>query len=222
MEKKIVWGDGDGKVFNSFARFIDISAHELSHALTENIAGTEVNNGIATGLTYSGESGSLNEAYSDIFGFSVDKELKGEDPQKSDWYLAKGLLIDKKGRTYALRNLLRPGCGYINHPVLGTDSQLDHLAKYNAIVDHGQQVDPHDGSGIGNKAFATAVMNYHGNTVHAIVKVFFKALPKLTPDETFKGLAEKTLAVARSSEFSGDTAIYNSLMNGWRVTGVLS
>ncbi len=52
---------GDGTVAQGcfpLARSVDVTAHELTHAVTEN----------ESGLIYSGESGGLNEAMSDIFG----------------------------------------------------------------------------------------------------------------------------------------------------------
>ena len=52
---------GDGNVAQGclpLARSVDVTAHELTHAVTEN----------ESGLIYSGESGGLNEAMSDIFG----------------------------------------------------------------------------------------------------------------------------------------------------------
>ncbi|HVE86100.1 MAG TPA: M4 family metallopeptidase [Myxococcales bacterium] len=56
----MTYGDGSGgtKPLTS----IDVAGHEMSHGVTSNTAG----------LVYSGESGGLNEATSDIFGTSVE------------------------------------------------------------------------------------------------------------------------------------------------------
>ena len=54
---KMTYGDGDGTNFGPLTS-LDVAGHEMSHGVTENTAG----------LTYSGESGGLNEATSDIFG----------------------------------------------------------------------------------------------------------------------------------------------------------
>jgi zinc metalloprotease ZmpA len=58
---KMTYGDGDGTSYGPLTS-LDVAGHEMSHGVTENSAG----------LTYSGESGGLNESTSDIFGTSVE------------------------------------------------------------------------------------------------------------------------------------------------------
>ncbi|WP_308189733.1 M4 family metallopeptidase [Nocardioides sp. cx-169] len=58
---KMTYGDGDGVEFGPLVS-LDVAGHEMSHGVTETTAG----------LTYSGESGGLNEATSDIFGSMVE------------------------------------------------------------------------------------------------------------------------------------------------------
>ena len=58
---KMTYGDGDGVEFGPLVS-LDVAGHEMSHGVTENTAG----------LTYSGESGGLNESTSDIFGTLVE------------------------------------------------------------------------------------------------------------------------------------------------------
>jgi vibriolysin len=64
---QMVYGDGSGSTCLPLARSVDVTAHELTHAVTEN----------ESNLTYSGESGGLNEAYSDIFGAFVEAWVDG-------------------------------------------------------------------------------------------------------------------------------------------------
>ncbi|MFL5995965.1 MAG: M4 family metallopeptidase, partial [Streptomyces sp.] len=56
----MTYGDGEGNV--SPLTSLDVAGHEMSHGVTSNTAG----------LNYSGESGGLNEATSDIFGTGVE------------------------------------------------------------------------------------------------------------------------------------------------------
>jgi Zn-dependent metalloprotease len=58
---KMTYGDGDGTNYGPLTS-LDVAGHEMSHGVTENTAG----------LTYSGESGGLNESTSDIFGSMVE------------------------------------------------------------------------------------------------------------------------------------------------------
>ena len=64
---------GDGTTFQPLT-CIDIVAHEIGHALTEN----------TSNLIYTGESGALNESISDIWGACVEYYA---DPSKSTWLL---------------------------------------------------------------------------------------------------------------------------------------
>lgn len=69
--------------FESYSRYLDVIAHELSHGVTETTAG----------LKYLNESGALNESFSDIFGIIV-KNLNGphaQDQSQWDWELGTGL-----------------------------------------------------------------------------------------------------------------------------------
>ncbi|WP_446217217.1 M4 family metallopeptidase [Micromonospora sp. IBHARD004] len=55
---------GDGSSNSRPLVSLDVAGHEMSHGVTENV--------VPGGLTYSGESGGLNEATSDIFGTMVE------------------------------------------------------------------------------------------------------------------------------------------------------
>lgn len=68
--EKMTYGDGDGVSFGPLTS-LDVAGHEMTHGVTENSAG----------LTYSGESGGLNESTSDIFGTLVEfHAANGNDP----------------------------------------------------------------------------------------------------------------------------------------------
>ncbi|MFD0525033.1 M4 family metallopeptidase [Paractinoplanes durhamensis] len=57
----MTYGDGNGSTYNPFVT-LDVAGHEMTHGVTSRTAG----------LTYSGESGGLNESYSDIMGTLVE------------------------------------------------------------------------------------------------------------------------------------------------------
>ncbi|PWR16679.1 peptidase M4 family protein [Micromonospora sicca] len=59
---QMTYGDGSSNSRPLVA--LDVAGHEMSHGVTENV--------VPGGLTYSGESGGLNEATSDIFGTMVE------------------------------------------------------------------------------------------------------------------------------------------------------
>ncbi|MFW5474881.1 M4 family metallopeptidase [Knoellia sp. CPCC 206450] len=72
--KQMTYGDGDGTSFGPLVS-LDVAGHEMSHGVTENSAN----------LTYSGESGGLNESTSDIFGTMV--EFSADNPSDPGDYL---------------------------------------------------------------------------------------------------------------------------------------
>ncbi|WP_406040170.1 M4 family metallopeptidase [Micromonospora sp. NBC_00898] len=59
---QMTYGDGSSNAKPLVS--LDVAGHEMSHGVTENV--------VPGGLTYSGESGGLNEATSDIFGSMVE------------------------------------------------------------------------------------------------------------------------------------------------------
>ncbi|MFL6024336.1 MAG: M4 family metallopeptidase [Marmoricola sp.] len=89
---KMTYGDGDGTSYGPLTS-LDVAGHEMSHGVTENSAN----------LSYSGESGGLNESTSDIFGTMV--EFFANNPSDPGDYLI-GEQFDKTHR--GLRRMDNP------------------------------------------------------------------------------------------------------------------
>ncbi|MFP2913726.1 M4 family metallopeptidase, partial [Pyxidicoccus sp. 3LFB2] len=125
---QMVYGDGDGVNASNLANSLDVTAHELTHAVTD----TE------SDLIYSGESGGLNESMSDIFGAVCEWYGDGaSDVSARHW-----LIGDDVWTPSIPNDALR----YMNSPTLDGDS-LDYYPDYSA----GTGV--HYSSGISNLAF---------------------------------------------------------------------
>ncbi len=58
QQQMMAYGDGDGVMMKQLAYSLDVTSHELTHAVTSSTAN----------LIYQGESGALNESLSDIMG----------------------------------------------------------------------------------------------------------------------------------------------------------
>lgn len=82
--QQMVFGDGDGKIFNRFTIALDVVAHELAHGITEHEAG----------LIYFRQSGALNESLSDVFGSMVKQYHLGQTAEQADWFIGADLLAD--------------------------------------------------------------------------------------------------------------------------------
>ncbi|TCP22325.1 bacillolysin/thermolysin [Scopulibacillus darangshiensis] len=70
--QQMVYGDGDGRTFIPLSGSLDVTGHELTHAVTEYTAG----------LQYRSQPGALNESMSDVFGNFIEGNhdyLVGED-----------------------------------------------------------------------------------------------------------------------------------------------
>ncbi|HEY4571225.1 MAG TPA: M4 family metallopeptidase, partial [Kribbella sp.] len=86
--KQMTYGDGDGVTAGPLVS-IDVAGHEMSHGVTSATAN----------LTYSGESGGLNEATSDILGTMVEfYSNKAADP--GDYYIGERIVKDRPALRY--------------------------------------------------------------------------------------------------------------------------
>ncbi|QLC64994.1 M4 family metallopeptidase [Flavobacterium sp. LPB0248] len=82
------FGDGDKQPFVSLA----ITGHEMTHAVTQ----------FSAGLIYQGESGAMNESFSDIFGISIEL-YAGKDSKNDIWMLG-----DELYKHGSLRSMSNP------------------------------------------------------------------------------------------------------------------
>jgi Zn-dependent metalloprotease len=88
----MTYGDGSGTYFDALTS-LDVAAHEIGHAVMSNTAN----------LTYSYESGALNEAFSDIWGASVEYFAA---PSKQTWLIGED--IERRSGHAALRSMSDP------------------------------------------------------------------------------------------------------------------
>lgn len=120
---KMTYGDGNGTTFGPLVS-LDVAGHEMSHGVTENTAN----------LTYSGESGGLNEATSDIFGTMV--EFYADNPEDpADYFIGEEFdLADHAG----FRRMDNPSLDGSSHSCWSSSTK---------------NVDVHYSSGVGNHFF---------------------------------------------------------------------
>src|SRR5215470_7457824 len=79
--QQMVYGDGDGQIFDRFTKCIDVIGHELTHGVTQYEAK----------LIYSNQPGALNESMSDVFGSLVKQYVLKQTADKADWLIGEGL-----------------------------------------------------------------------------------------------------------------------------------
>lgn len=177
--------------FGSFTSDIDVAAHELTHGVTA----YKVN------LTYQGQSGAINEHMSDVFGIQVKQYYYYKNnlslPDTAKWKIGDQVLKDVDGQTYALRDMLYPGKGYLNHPILGSDPQPADFANYQPLPANQDNGGVHLYSGPLNRVFATVAEALGGNSWEHAGVIWYHAYDKLTANATFVDIAHATIATAQ-------------------------
>ncbi|MFF7794210.1 M4 family metallopeptidase [Streptomyces sp. NPDC007991] len=201
----MTYGDGSGNA-NPLTS-IDVAAHEMSHGLTSATAG----------LNYSGESGGLNEATSDIFGSTV--EFYANNSSDVGDYLI-GEEIDINGDGTPLRYMDKP-----------SQDGASKDAWYSGIG----SVDVHYSSGPANHFFYLLSEGSGTKTINGVTynsptsdglpvtgigrdkaeKIWFRALTtKFTSTTNYAGARTGTLA-ATGELYGTDSAEYKAVQDAW-------
>jgi len=206
--ERMVFGDGDGELFNRFTIALDVIGHELAHGVTED----------EVGLVYIFQPGALNEHLSDVFGSMIKQKVLNQTADQADWLIGAGLLAGGvKG--VALRSMKAPGTAY-DDPVLGKDPQPDHMSKLvDTMQDNGGV---HINSGIPNRAFYLTATSLGGYAWEKAGRIWYETLrdPRLTSEAKFVQFASLTATVAGQLYGTGSDE-QNAVANAWMEVGVL-
>ncbi|MEU4146688.1 M4 family metallopeptidase [Streptomyces parvulus] len=201
----MTYGDGSGNA-NPLTS-IDVAAHEMTHGVTSNTAG----------LVYSGESGGLNEATSDIFGAAV--EFHANNSSDVGDYLI-GEEIDINGDGTPLRYMDKP-----------SKDGASKDAWYSGIGN----IDVHYSSGPANHFFYLLSEGSGTKTINGVsydsptsdglpvtgigrdkaAKIWFRALTtKFTSNTNYAAARTGTLAAA-GELYGTDSTEYKRVQDAW-------
>lgn len=203
--QQMVFGDGDGDLFNRFTIALDVIAHELTHGVT----------GDEARLVYLGQAGALNESLSDVFGSLVKQYVRRETADQADWLIGAGLFTARV-QGVALRSMKAPGTAF-DDPILGRDPQPSTMAAYvNTSADNGGV---HTNSGIPNHAFYLASRALGGHAWEKAGRIWYETLrdKRLKPTATFRQFARYT--VVNAAHFFG-TAERQMVAAAWEAVGL--
>lgn len=201
----MTYGDGDGTTFGPLVA-LDVTGHEMSHGVTSRTAN----------LTYSGESGGLNESTSDIFGTLV--EFYANNANDTPDYTI-GERISKTGSP--LRWMDKPS------------KDGNSADCWSSTVGN---KDVHYSSGVGNHFFYLLAVGSgssqygnsptcNGSTVAGIGndaagKIWYRALTVyMTSSTDYHGARTASLNAARDLYGAG-SAQYNAVNAAWAGVGV--
>ncbi|RKH06420.1 peptidase M4 [Corallococcus sp. CA053C] len=204
--EKMSYGDGDGKNSGPLTT-LDIAGHEIAHGLTERTAG----------LVYSGESGGLNESFSDIIGTGVEWYAAKNNPEaKWNWTVGEAAWTPTNGDP-------NDGLRYMNDPTKDNYS-VDNYKNYP------KQTEVHGSSGISNNAFYLLVEGGKNRTSGLEVKggigmedglkIFGRALTTyMTPKTNFAQAREATIKSA-TDLYGADSTQVQKVKDAWTAVGV--
>lgn len=204
---QMVYGEGDGQLFQRFTKCLDVVGHELTHGVTE----------FTAALKYQGQSGALNESFSDVFGSLIKQRSLNQTADQADWIVGAGLLVPTvKG--VGIRSLKAPGTAY-DDPVLGKDPQPAFLKDlYTGTNDHGGV---HINSGIPNYAFYLAATQIGGNAWEKAGQIWYVTLTqRLQQNSEFADAAQATISVA-GEQFGQNSLEQQAVQKAWQTVGVI-
>lgn len=202
---QMVYGDGNSSQgCLPLARGQDVTAHELTHAVTEK----------ESALIYSGESGGLNEAMSDIFGAFTEAFVDG----------GKTGTLAVSSNTWKIGEVvLPPALRYMNDPAAdGVSLDLYSTGAGN--------VDVHYSSGIANLAFyllSQGGTHPRGKTSVVVpalgmdkaIRIFYEANANImTANSTFLAAGNATVQAAINLGYSA--ADQAAVAKAWQAVGV--
>ena len=161
---QMVYGDSDGVHSAPLGKSLDVTVHELTHAVTSS----------ESNLTYSNESGALNEGLSDIFGAYCESWNRGWAVDAAVWMVG-----DDVWTPATAGDALR----YMANPTQDGSSKDYYPTRYTGTSDNGGV---HWNSGIANLAFkllTTGGTHPRGVTTTAVTgigiqkagQIFYKA-----------------------------------------------
>jgi thermolysin len=201
-----------GQRYINFAASIDVVGHELTHGVTR----------YTSNLIYLGESGALNEAFSDMMGTSVEFFFQpaGSGSQKADYLV---------GEDTATGTAAFPLNGFrsMQSPTLFGDP--DHYSvRYTGVQDNGGV---HTNSGIANNAFYLAieggthrlgarVTGVGAANREQIEKVFYRAFTAFMVASSNFAAARITTIQAARELYPTNPAVEAAITQAWTAVGV--
>ena len=209
---QLVYGDGDGSQFSPLGNALDVGAHELTHAVTT----------YSANLTYSNESGALNEGTSDIMAAAVEAWKDGAVTADT-W---------KVGEDVTTPGTAGDALRYMNDPIADGSSYDYYPTRYTGTGDYGGV---HLNSGIANLAFklmVTGGTHPRGKTTVSVpalsttattsmtmgAKIWYRALTVyMTSSTNFQGA--RTATAQAATDLYGAAAA-DAVHKGWDAVGV--
>ncbi|KAB1985578.1 M4 family metallopeptidase [Streptomyces triticiradicis] len=206
----MTYGDGSGNTHPLTS--LDVAGHEMSHGVTANTAG----------LNYSGESGGLNEATSDIFGTGVEF-YAANSSDVGDYLIGEKININGDGTPLRYMDKPSKDGGSADYWSSSVGSKDVHYSS--GVANHFFYL-LSEGSGsktINGVSYSSPT--YNGSTVTGIgrakaLQIWYKALTTyMTSSTNYKGARTATLSAA-SALYGSSSTEYATVAAAWTAVNV--
>lgn len=205
---QMVYGDSNGVDSAPLGKSLDVTVHELTHAVTSS----------ESNLTYSNESGALNEGLSDIFGAYCESWKRGWVVDAAVWMV---------GDDVWTPNTPGDALRYMANPTQDGSSKDYYPTRYTGTSDNGGV---HWNSGIANLAFkllttggthprGVTTTNVTGIGIQKAGQIFYRANRDLMTASTTFAQA-KTYTEQAATQLGYTTAEVASVSAAWTAVGV--
>ncbi len=210
----MVYGEGlpagytyAGQTWDYLSGGLDIVAHELTHGVTE----------YTSNLIYRGESGALDEAFSDIMGTSVEFFFQpaGSGPLKADYLMGEDVI-----RPGGLRSLANPGAfGDPDHYSRRYLGQEDNGGVHinSTIVSHAFYLAIEGGT---NRTSGLAVQGVGAANRGQVEKVFYRAFTEMLPGNASFAVGRAATIQAARDLYGAGGAVEHAVADAWTAVGV--
>lgn len=209
----MVYGEGlptgvvltTGQRVGFFSGGLDVVAHELTHGVTD----------YTSQLVYQGESGALNESFSDMMGASAEFYFSGTAPGTADWVLGEDVILP--GGLRSMQNPLAFG-------------DPDHYSiRFTGPQDNGGV---HINSGIPNHVFylavvggthrlsGVAVQGVGQANIEQIERVMYRAFTTMMPPTANFSTARAVTIQSARDLFGAGSPAERAITQAWTAVGV--
>jgi Zn-dependent metalloprotease len=205
--RQMIFGDGDGRLFQRFTGSLDVIAHELTHGVIQHSAAFDDHD----------QPGALGEHFADVFGVLVKQHSLKQTAARADWLIGTNLFTPKVSGV-AIRSMKAPGSAY-DDPIIGKDPQPAHMRSYDrSDFDNGGV---HVNSGIPNHAFYRVATLLGGKAWEVAGRIWYRALVQhLGSESSFQDCADATYATA-GEMYGPASAPAEAVQAGWRAVGIM-
>ena len=211
LDNVMVYGDGDGVLFDAFAGAFDIVAHEMTHGVVQ----------FSSELEYQDEPGALNEAFCDIMAASAEFFLvRPGGPQAGpNFIIGEDITLVSPGFVRSMQNPVAASDvdHYSLRQFIGTSTDSGGVHVNSTIVSHAFYLAVAGGR---NRVSGITVPGIGVNNIERMERIFYRAFVFLLgPLSQFSDARAATLQAA-TELFGAGSQERAQLLQAWNAVGV--